>query len=77
LRIGGSRLESKCGKEIGESLTLLSFLSLGFFGNNGNARVFGNTGDFCNVTQLVSRIKDEFRVWKQAFFGGRNTGERE
>lgn len=42
-----------------------------------NARVFANTGDFCNVVQLVGRIKDEFRVWEQAFFGGRSTGGRE
>jgi hypothetical protein len=42
-----------------------------------NARVFGNTREFCNATQLVSRIRDEFRVWEQAFLGDRRTIGRE
>jgi hypothetical protein len=42
-----------------------------------NARVFGNTREYCNVRQLVSRIREEFRVWEQAFLGDRRVMGRE
>lgn len=31
-----------------------------------NARVFGNTRDQCDVSQLVDRIHDEFKLWRSA-----------
>jgi hypothetical protein len=42
-----------------------------------NARVFGNTREFCNATQLVSWIRDEFRVWEKAYLGDRRAMGRE
>jgi hypothetical protein len=42
-----------------------------------NARVFGSTREFCNTTQLVSRIREEFRVWELAFLGDRSLIGRE
>jgi hypothetical protein len=42
-----------------------------------NARVFGNTRDFCNAALLVSRIREEFRVWELAFLRDRSLLGRE
>jgi hypothetical protein len=42
-----------------------------------NARVFGNTREIRNASQLVNLIKEEFRVWEHGFSGGRRYGGRE
>jgi hypothetical protein len=42
-----------------------------------NARVFGNTAEQCNTTELLRRIADEFNMWKLARVGGRLLMPRE
>jgi hypothetical protein len=42
-----------------------------------NAVVFGNTRDQCSPTQLADRVRDEFRLWELAGFGGSRSQEGE